>query len=127
MRDRCSVFIVGSDRDILEMMRQIVEDGVGCEAKTEAIGPSSFEHARAYNPKVVVLDFAPFPYARSHSQGLRLLQQLQTDEATSSTPVVTCSTTEPSLVEALHRHNVRCALLKPFDLEALTQAIRDSL
>lgn len=127
MAQLCKVFIVNHEPDIVELLAMAIAQSPGCAcepaiARTDTPITDLFERIQHYHPDLVILDFIP-----GHTECWDLLAQLRTHPATSAIPVLALSTSEPLAEQTLRSFNVHRIVVKPFDLDQVTQAIQDIL
>ena len=117
MSERPLILVVDDDPPILLLMRNVLRE-FGFEAITAGSGPEALEQARAHKPRLMLLD-----RNMPGMSGDEVLARLRADPALSRLPVLILSG-EPLDEEEVERIGATGAVLKPFDVPALIEAIR---
>jgi CheY-like chemotaxis protein len=118
--------IVVSDHDpeFLELLVDLLQ-GEGYDACSAPHAADVYRLVQERHPDAVILDLV----YRQESEALTVLDKLTLDPETAGVPVLVCSTT-PALLAALReqpRAGGLAVLAKPFDLNALLDAVRGLL
>ncbi len=117
------VVAVDDNREILEMMQAILA-GEGYEVIVCAEGRRAYEIIRLTRPAVVLLDLL-----MPDLNGWAVLEQLYDDPETRRIPIIISTAAVREVERArefLRRRNYQ-VLLRPFDFDALLQAIESAL
>ena len=119
------IALIDDDTTFLELMRDLLEVSEGYQVVMRKAWEQAYEWVKAERPDLVVLDIV----MEREERGWRILELLTLDPETRPIPVVVCSAAIRSLhahQEQLDRYGV-LALPKPFDLQALLDAVRHGL
>jgi DNA-binding response OmpR family regulator len=122
---RARIAVVNDDTSFLSLMEALLEQEEGYEVAVCKQWHDAYGFVKRTDPDLVILDVV----MGDEEAGWRILNLLTLDPETRPTPVLVCSAAIHSLHEhqpLLDRYGIR-ALPKPFDLEALLEAIRDLL
>jgi CheY-like chemotaxis protein len=124
-RQRKRIAVVNDDTAFLDLMFDLLEDLEGYEVLICRESDEVHDFVRKTQPDLVILDIV---MGREES-GWRVLNLLTLDPATRRIPVLVCSAAVHSLQE--HAENLRTLAIetipKPFDLDALLEAIDRTL
>ena len=122
---RARIAVINDDTDFLELMRDLLE----AEGGYEALICREWEHAYAFvkehSPTLLILDIR----IGGEERGWTILNLLTLDPSTRHIPVIVCS----AAIQSLHEHQQLlskygiCALPKPFDIDALLEAVERML
>ena len=120
MSERPVILVVDDDPPILLLMKSVLQE-FGFEPVPAAHGGDALERARARRPNLILLD-----RNMPGMNGDDVLRELRADERLSSVPVIILSGSpiEPGELAAI---GANAAVMKPFDLPALIDAIRQHL
>lgn len=117
MVQRPLILVVDDDAPILLLMRNILRE-YGFEAITAASGAEAIEHARTHKPSLMLLD-----RNMPGMTGDEVLAKLREENRLAELPVLILSG-EPIEPDEIRRLGATGAVLKPFDVPALVEAIR---
>src|SRR5690606_14125191 len=94
----------------------------GYEVRVVVEADDPVEVVKGRPPNLVILDLLPYG-----EEALEALDDLRSDEATSTIPVIATTTSQETADAARASYNVVAALVKPFDLPALEEAVQRAL
>ncbi|MFN8594172.1 MAG: response regulator [Thermomicrobiales bacterium] len=120
------ILIIDDTPEILDLLRELLEDeGYRVSTSRE---PLDLPGIKALAPDLIVQDVL-FPNSRE--KGWNLLTLIQIDPELARIPLVLCTAAsglvnEPTMAANLNRLGVR-VILKPFNLDDLLDALRESL
>lgn len=115
------VLLVEESSDLRELNELILRDaGYDVEAITPEADP--FEHAARTRPDVMVVRIRP-----GEKDGWSLIDRLETDPRTEAIPVVVISASEREVITARATPVVREAVVMPYDIDALRNAVARAL
>jgi DNA-binding response OmpR family regulator len=120
MADKPVILVVDDDLPILVLMQNLLRE-FGFEPLTAASGNEAVEVARSKQPSLVLLD--------KHMPGMSggdVIRVLRDDAGLSGLPILILSG-EPVSKKELTSMRADGAVLKPFDVMALVQQIREHL
>jgi CheY-like chemotaxis protein len=120
MADKPVILVVDDDLPILTLMQNLLRE-FGFEPLTAASGNEAIDVARSRHPSLVLLD--------KHMPGMggeEVIRTLRGDAGTSKLPILILSG-EPVSKSELTALRADGAVLKPFDVMALVQQIREHL
>ncbi len=119
---RVKILVVDDEPKVIELIRKMLE-GYGYGVVSAADGPEALQQAREHRLDLILLDLA-----MPNMHGLEVLTQLRASKITSQIPVivVTAHNDTRSILKAKELY-VAEYLTKPFDLDALLDAVRRSL
>jgi chemosensory pili system protein ChpA (sensor histidine kinase/response regulator) len=121
---RRHVFAINSSPEFLNIVRELFQEE-GYHVTTTNFAPNSFAQIEALHPDALIVDIAI-----GQEAGWELLEQLDADADTTGIPVLVLST-DPRLLADAEAHAARYGLHrfleKPFDLEAMLQAIQEMI
>lgn len=120
MAEKPVILVVDDDVPILILMQNLLRE-FGFEPLTAASGNEAIEAARSKQPSLVLLD--------KHMPGMsgdEVIRALRADAGTSALPILILSG-EPVSRSELTALRADGAVLKPFDVMALVQQIRERL
>ena len=124
-RARQRIAVINDDTAFLDLMFDLLEDLEGYEVLICRESDEVHEFVKKSQPDLVILDIV---MGREES-GWRILNLLTLDPGTRRIPVLVCSAAVHSLQE--HADNLRTlgieTIPKPFDLDALLEAIDRTL
>jgi CheY-like chemotaxis protein len=119
---RVKILVVDDEPKVVQLIREKLES-YGYGVVSAADGPQALAHAREQRLDLILLDLA-MPLMN----GLEVLTRLRASKATSQIPVVvvTAHNDTRSILKAKDLY-VAEYITKPFDLDALLDAVRRSL
>ena len=120
-RERKHVFVINGHPDFLNLMRDLFQDERYNVTTTNFV-PESFDMVAALQPAVIILDVNV-----AQREGWTLLEHLHAEAATNEIPVLVVSTDRHLLERAraqAERYGAVDVLSKPFDLDAMVEAVR---
>ena len=120
--ERKHVFVIDGAPVFLNLMRDLFQEE-SYNVTTTNFVPNSFAQIAALQPDVLIVDIVVGEQA-----GWDLLERLHAEASTSGIPVMIVSTSERLIGQAreqVARYGGNAYLLKPFDLDAVLQAIAD--
>jgi CheY-like chemotaxis protein len=126
MSARAHILIVDDTQEILEVMRELLEEeGYRVSSSMETL---DLAHIKQLAPDVIVQDLL---FAGMQEQGWKFLTLARLDPELARTPVILCTAAtetvnDPAMAENLDRLGVR-VLLKPFHIEDLLTALAEVL
>lgn len=112
-----TIFIVEDDKDILELMRIVVE-GEGYTVETFLKTQGVVTSARKNKPAVIIMDLN-----MGGENTLPILKQLKQGKETSKIPVILASATT-GLGEIAHESKADGFLAKPFNINDLVKTVK---
>jgi CheY-like chemotaxis protein len=117
------VYVVNSNPDFLEIIRDVLAD-VHLHVTVEELRPNvqvTLDNLRAARPDLLLLDVVPF-----HADARRLLDALNQSEDLAGLPVLLASTSASAAEQLAGEYPslVRDVLPKPFDLDVLYTKLR---
>jgi CheY-like chemotaxis protein len=121
---RKHILVINNDATVLEVVRELLEDE-GYQVSLRAYANKDLAEIVAIEPDLIVLDYM----WASDDGGWSLLQVLRVDPRTSTIPIVLCTGAAVE-VEALSARLTEMGVrvvLKPFDIDQLTNAIAEGL
>lgn len=117
MAERPVILVVDDDAPILLLMRNLLRE-FGFDPLTANNGNDAIEQARTHRPHLILLD-----RNMPGMSGDEVLRRLREESAVAKTPVLMLSG-EPIDPDELQQIGATAAVLKPFDVPALMDAIR---
>jgi CheY-like chemotaxis protein len=111
-----TILIVDDEFSIVETLKEIVE-WEGYRVITAPNGQAGLVAAEQEHPALVLLD-----YMMPVMDGLQMLEKVRTHDGLAATPVIMMTAAPLGIPSAQKRWDA--LLLKPFDAEQLTRAIR---
>ena len=122
--ERKHVFAINTSPEFLNIVRELFQEE-GYNVTTTNFAPNSFAQIEALQPDALIIDIAI-----GQEAGWDLLDQLDTDADTAGIPALIVST-DPRLLAHAEAHAARYGkhrfLAKPFDLDAMLQAIQEMI
>jgi CheY-like chemotaxis protein len=122
---RARIALINDDTTFLALMQELLEEIEGYEVQTCTQWDDAHGFVKQTRPDLVILDIV----MGGEEQGWKILELLTLDPQTRPIPLIVCSAAVRSLQEhqaLLDRYGVR-ALPKPFDLDALLEAVTGML
>jgi CheY-like chemotaxis protein len=120
-RGRPRIAVINDDTVFLDLMRDLLETEGGYEALICREWEDAHGFVKEQNPALLILDIR----IGGEERGWTILNLLTLDPATRHIPIIVCS----AAIQSLHEHQDLlskygiCALPKPFDLDALLEAV----
>jgi CheY-like chemotaxis protein len=111
-----TVVIIDDEFSIVETLKEVLE-WAGYKVVTAANGQAGLDVVHAERPALVLLD-----YMMPVMDGLQMLEKLRQHDGLAGTPVIMMTAAPLGIPNAQKRWDA--LLLKPFDAEQLTRAIR---
>jgi CheY-like chemotaxis protein len=122
---RARIALINDDTTFLALMQELLEGIEGYEVRVCKQWDDAYGFVKESRPDLVILDIV---FGREE-RGWTILELLTLDPQTRPIPLIACSAAVRSLQEhqpLLDRYGVR-ALPKPFDLDALLEAVTGML
>jgi CheY-like chemotaxis protein len=122
---RARIVVINDDTAFLGLLEALLEGMEGFEVLVRKEWDRAYEFVKGTNPDLVILDIV----MDRQEKGWTILSMLTLDPETYAIPVIVCSAAVTSLRQHeayLQHHGIR-TVVKPFDLETLLTAIRESL
>jgi CheY-like chemotaxis protein len=122
---RARIALINDDTTFLALMQELLQEVEGYEVLTCTQWDDAYGFVKEAQPDLVILDIV----MGGEEQGWKILELLTLDPRTRPIPLLVCSAAVRSLQEhqtLLDRYGVR-ALPKPFDLDALLDAVEGML
>jgi CheY-like chemotaxis protein len=122
---RARIALINDDTTFLALMQELLQEVEGYEVLTCTQWDDAYGFVKEAQPDLVILDIV----MGGEEQGWKILELLTLDPRTRPIPLLVCSAAVRSLQEhqgLLDRYGVR-ALPKPFDLDALLEAVESML
>jgi CheY-like chemotaxis protein len=122
---RARLAVINDDPYFLRLMHDLLQGEEGFEVLTCKEWEHVYEFVKREQPDLVIQDIR----IGGEEHGWKILDLLTADPATRSIPIIVCS----AAINSLHTHQTMLsqfgihALAKPFDLDALIQAVESSL
>jgi CheY-like chemotaxis protein len=122
---RTRIAVINDDTVFLDLMRELLETEGGYEAIICREWQDAHGFVKEHMPDLLILDIR----IGGEERGWSILNLLTLDPATRRIPVIVCS----AAIQSLHEHQDLltrfgiCALPKPFDLDALLEAVERML
>lgn len=116
--------VINNSDNILAMFRRILE-AEDCEVFTQLFLNSDLRDVRRIQPDLIVLDY----YVGREGVGWEFLQLLKMEDATTTVPVLVCTTAVRLVQEiASYLATKRVSVLrKPFESRDLVTAVQDAI
>lgn len=125
MKSPPRIAVINDDTDFLDLMRDLLEVEGGYEALICREWEDAHQFVKDVRPALVILDIR----INGEERGWTILNLLTLDPETNTIPVIVCS----AATQSLHQHQDLlgkygiCALPKPFDINALLEAVQGML
>jgi CheY-like chemotaxis protein len=121
------ITVVNDNPEFLELVREILEGDRYETTTIDGDQPEALEAVRASRPDVLMIDLR---MGSDELHGWALGQQVRADAELGGVPILVCSADVRALnaleEQLEHAHNV-ATLVKPFPIDALTEAIDNLL
>ena len=122
---RARIAVINDDTAFLDLMRDLLETEGGYEAMICREWEDAHAFVKEQKPSLLILDIR----IGGEERGWTILNLLTLDPSTRQIPVIVCS----AAIHSLHEHQGLlskygiCALPKPFDIDALLEAVERML
>lgn len=124
--DRKRILVINDTKEILELFRDILADGMGHEVTLMGFAPDELARIVEEKPDLVIVDFV---IGDRELLGWQLLQKMRMHPSTASIPIVACTAAVQAVrdSEAYLLDQGIEVVLKPFTISQLENAVRNAL
>lgn len=125
-RDRKRVLVINDTKEILELFRDILADGMGHDVTLMTFAPDELSRIVEERPDLVIVDFV---IGERELDGWQLIQKMRMHPDTAAIPIIACTAAVRQVREAeayLMEQGVE-VVMKPFTIAQLENAVRNAL
>ncbi len=126
MAQRKKILVINDTKEILELFRAILEDGMGHDVLLMSFAPDELSRIVAHQPDLVIIDFV---LGDREMEGWQLLQKMRMHRDTEDVPIVACTAAVHQVRESeayLLEQGIE-VVLKPFTVDQLENAVVNAL